>query len=274
MNTYPFALIRAVPDLRRGETVNIGLVVFLPDRVDVRLLASLHKLRAIDPRVDIRALESLPDDMRAACQHAADVETRHALLSGMATVTMSDLGYFRCLAQDYEEEVSAIERDLVSPPVKPRQQSPGSRLVQTMKTQFTQMRLLASQVGEVDQHKVVAHFPVSAEQNLYADFVIRNSVWHVTETLDLRVRPESVRSTKFKQACEKAITLDQADKHLKGGLSPLVVIAADDATLELAQPHINMLSGYTDHIYNYMDRDERAAYFERIEAAAGLITVQ
>lgn len=274
MNIYPFSILRATPDLRRGETVNIGIVVFLPDRLDVRLLPNLHKVRAIDPRVDIARLEALPEELDAICRHAGEAEHRHALLTGLGTIAVSDLGYIKCLADDYEHEITAVERDLITPPSRQRQPSSGSRLVRTMKTQFGHMHLLAAKAGDIDQHKVVAHFPVAAEQNLYADFMIRNSQWHITETLDLRVKPESVRTAKFKQACEKAVTLDQACNHLDGKVSPVVVIAADDETLEIAQQHINLLSNYTDRIYNYLDADERAAYFERIQTAAGLMTIQ
>src|SRR5260370_39841322 len=41
-----YAILRAIPDTRRGERVNIGVVVFLPDRLDVRF-AELSKLRAL-----------------------------------------------------------------------------------------------------------------------------------------------------------------------------------------------------------------------------------
>ncbi|WP_183664326.1 DUF3037 domain-containing protein [Phyllobacterium trifolii] len=33
---YDYAVVRLVPDRIRGETVNIGLVVFHPDRTDIR----------------------------------------------------------------------------------------------------------------------------------------------------------------------------------------------------------------------------------------------
>ncbi len=41
-----YAILMVVPDSRRGERVNVGLVVFLPDRVDVRCSAS-KKIGAI-----------------------------------------------------------------------------------------------------------------------------------------------------------------------------------------------------------------------------------
>ena len=35
--TYKYSILQAVPDPRRGERVNVGVVVFLADRLDVRL---------------------------------------------------------------------------------------------------------------------------------------------------------------------------------------------------------------------------------------------
>src|SRR3546814_4918881 len=43
---YKYTILQAVPDPRRGECVNVGVAVFLPDRVDVRF-SDLAKVKAI-----------------------------------------------------------------------------------------------------------------------------------------------------------------------------------------------------------------------------------
>src|SRR5258708_4551152 len=45
---FSYAIIKAIPDPRRGERVNVGIIVFLPERVDVRFsdLAKLSALRS------------------------------------------------------------------------------------------------------------------------------------------------------------------------------------------------------------------------------------
>ena len=43
---FNYAVLMAVPDVRRGERVNIGVLIFLHDRVDVRF-SEVRKIRAL-----------------------------------------------------------------------------------------------------------------------------------------------------------------------------------------------------------------------------------
>ena len=57
---YDYAILRVSPDARRGESVNVGVAVFLPHRLDVRILPSLAKVAALAPgfELDHGAVES------------------------------------------------------------------------------------------------------------------------------------------------------------------------------------------------------------------------
>ena len=39
--TYKFAVLRATPDPRKGEVINVGIVVFHPETTDIRIAPSL-----------------------------------------------------------------------------------------------------------------------------------------------------------------------------------------------------------------------------------------
>jgi Protein of unknown function (DUF3037) len=43
---FKYAILTAIPDARRGERVNVGIVVLLKDRIDVRF-AELSKVSAL-----------------------------------------------------------------------------------------------------------------------------------------------------------------------------------------------------------------------------------
>ncbi len=43
---FSFAILKATPDPRRGERVNVGIVVFKPDGLDIRI-PEVGKLRAL-----------------------------------------------------------------------------------------------------------------------------------------------------------------------------------------------------------------------------------
>lgn len=128
-DTYSYALIRAVPDARRGEWVNIGVVVFLPDRLDVRLLRDLSKLRVMDPSLDLSLLDELEDGWNAMARKGK-VGERHSILARCPVAHASPLAWFISSAEDYERNVAAIMTDLVIPkparsPIRSAQNKPS-----------------------------------------------------------------------------------------------------------------------------------------------------
>ena len=68
-HTYEWAVLRVVPRVERSEFVNAGVVVycraldFLAARVDL----DLDRLAALDPSVDVAAVERHLESLRALC---------------------------------------------------------------------------------------------------------------------------------------------------------------------------------------------------------------
>lgn len=270
-NTTKYAIIRAIPDLRRGEIANIGVVAFRPSALDIRLLASLNKVRALDPALNEEALRDYVHLMEALDPTQESAELRHRAIAHLGSVQLSDLGEFRHATDDeYEHMVQAILSDLVVPPIRrQRRVSSRSRLETTIRREFEALSLLGKHVDDIKRHMVVHQYPVEEHGNLSVDFALRNGRWHVTETIDFSAVKDKLRATKFNAAALKAITLDTAERNL-GNTVPLVVYqAASDTVLEIIQPSLNLLSGYAEQLYNYADPDERAAYFTRMARAAG-----
>ncbi|GAB0149551.1 DUF3037 domain-containing protein [Marichromatium gracile] len=268
-----YAVIRVVPDTRRGETVNIGVVVFRPAGLDVRLLPSLHKVRALDPRFDEQMLRDYPPYFSALIEGIERPEQQHQVLANLGSIRLSALGEFHLeQGQDYEQQVQSILSDLVKPPLKHKRVEPVTRLETVIRQQFEVLQLLAKQEDDIDRGMVVPKYPIEGHGNLYVDFALRKERWIVTETIDFSGSPSTLRGAKFKASALKALTLDAAARKLKGETVPLVVYqAATDEILEAVQPSIDLLSDYAQQLYNYADADERAAYFDRIAYAAGQI---
>jgi hypothetical protein len=67
--TFEYALIRAVPRIERGESVNIGVVLYCQaaEFLSCRTAVDADRLRALDPGVDLDAVESAVDAIRAVC---------------------------------------------------------------------------------------------------------------------------------------------------------------------------------------------------------------
>lgn len=267
--TFNYSVIRVSPSATRGEIVNIGIVVFLKDHLDVRIWPQLQKVRYIDPRVDLNHLFELPETINKLVDGIDSDEERRLFLSGVGGIFLSDFGVFDISrSNDYEAKVEAILNRLVKPAVKPRKREKApTRLEKSIRDQFSNQGLMGTKPDDIRQHKIIHHYPVSVEDNLYADFALKNTQWHITETLDLRASVETIKADKFKQAAVKAITLDRATKKLKNCI-PMVVYAAHEESLDIVQHHINLLSDYSDRIYNYLDSSDMEAYITHITHAA------
>ncbi|HET6807215.1 MAG TPA: DUF3037 domain-containing protein [Frateuria sp.] len=257
-----------MPDPRRGEWVNIGVVVFLDGRLDVRLLTNYSKLRILAPMLDMGFTEDLASGWERLCDGIDSVAERQAMLATFPLVHASPLGQFIADPRGYDDQVRAIMRDLVVPPAQPREDVPATRLETQLRTIFQRSRLLGRKPSDIDRHMVVHKFPIEREAGLYADFALRNGSMRLTETIDFRVKPEQIKSIKRGQAALKAITLNRADELFKGTCVPSVVYAAEPETLELIQPSLTMLGGYAQRLYDALNPQDMADYMDMMHQAA------
>ena len=60
-----YAVLRIVPDERRGERVNIGLIVLKDTSIDVRLISSMSKVSALDGSIDLGQILALPSGIES-----------------------------------------------------------------------------------------------------------------------------------------------------------------------------------------------------------------
>jgi hypothetical protein len=262
-HTFEYAILTAVPDQRRGERVNIGVVVFLNDRLDIRF-SDLSKVSAIagggnwgeyaDKVADrLHKRFSTAHDPKEFLRLAGTVE-RIIRLSEIAWFSVPD-------ERVYEERVSSILDTLVKKP-RPETRPRSSRINTEMASEFRRANVLAGPKEGIDDHKVVRDFSVSEEEELRADFAVKNGMVHATATLDLR---KSIVHLSY--ATLPALILDKAAKTFGKETKRLGVYAAPQSTLSQFRPHLRILADYADDIYNWLDPDDRRTYTRRIFAA-------
>jgi hypothetical protein len=73
-----FCLLRYVPNVVRGEFVNIGLLLFEPGPdgfgfADVRMTSDWRRATCLDRQLDLEVLQALEADVRMRLQHPQDV---------------------------------------------------------------------------------------------------------------------------------------------------------------------------------------------------------
>lgn len=266
MQVFDYSLIRVVPDLRRGEWVNIGVCVYHPGNLDVHLADSYNKVRALDPNVDLRLLRRLSQDWNSICEDLDGAITRQAILSGLPFVHASPLAQFVCDPESYEEQVRLLLRDLIVPPLAIREKR-EPRLRATLKSHLIKAKLYSEDLSAISQHKVVANFPVMEEAKLFADFAARNGVMHITETIDFRVKRDQLRN-RHGQAAIKSITLDKAGE-IFPDCKRNVVFAYNHQDIEEIQPSLNLLRDYSMNMFDAGNPKDLADFVELTASALG-----
>jgi hypothetical protein len=66
---FDYAVVRVVPRVERGEFVNAGVILFCPTRgfLDARIALDRERLLAIDPNVDVEAVETYLQAIPKVC---------------------------------------------------------------------------------------------------------------------------------------------------------------------------------------------------------------
>jgi Protein of unknown function (DUF3037) len=254
---YEFAILTAVPDARRGERVNVGIIIFMPDRLDVRL-SEVGKLRALK---EGRWEDHLTTVRTQLMREFSEGESAPQFLKRAAMVedviSFSEVSWFSIDREEqFEERVNAILTSLVTRPrgeVKPRVTQINSEIAST----FRAAKVLATPTDTIESdRKIFRNFTISQEEELRADFILKNGAFHVMVTLDLRRVAVNVG-----QAALKAITLDKSTETLRGSVRKIAIYAAPSGAQQF-RPHVGILTDYADrgHIFNWLDPDQRGRY--------------
>ena len=271
----PFRVLRAAPDQVRGEVMNYGVVAFTPDGPNLRIDAgAVTRLRALHPNYARWNADAERDALWAALVKAPDVEGQEAILAmmcGEETIR----GAAGCLIFESIEDVAShlstrmgelmtryVSTPLSSLPMpKKIRAKPASRLHRELRDWFKRAKAFSTNMDDLSKNRVVANYPISVAQDLYADFAVKNGQLHVMETLDLR-GVEKLTPALRGEAAVKGITLDEARDGVDG--CRIAVVRASDYSV--ARPALRMIQRYASDIYEldtHADRQRFADFLHR-----------
>ncbi|AVX37795.1 DUF3037 domain-containing protein [Yersinia massiliensis] len=264
MKTFKYSLIRITPNLEKGETINVGLIVYLDEDIDVRMLHSVSKLRAIDKSLDLNYLEELTGNLFHLSSAINDIKMLPRLFKG--SLSLSEFGVFTVGSSDnYEAKLNELMNRLVNPHKKPYKRV-NKKIFFDIRDMFSKQGILGKYSEDIFEHKVVANYPISAEEGLVADFLLKNGKYHLTETLDFRT--ENVKK-QMGEAAISALTINKAVEIYSNNIDSFVIYAAETMAQENSAKHqLNLLGKHTDNLINAFSRDDMMVYYEKMMNAA------
>ena len=248
---FNYAVVQAIPDTRRGERVNIGLVVTRPDGLDVRI-SETRKLTALATGSWDAAVDAFANAIRALDEPqlpAAERISRLAILQNQFVTSSS--GWFELdRATDYEKVVGEIADSLVTRRRAARSRD-SSTVVAEISATLRGADILAGREEDLESGKVIRNFHVG--DGLEADFAQLNGQFHVAAVLDLRAN-----SPRLAQAALKAVVLDRADEvYSNHCVHKIGVFAAAPARLGELHDNLAILRPYADELVNWEDPQDR-----------------
>ncbi len=262
--TFKYTILTAIPDPRRGERVNVGIVVFRENDLDVRFRLASYKLKALtgvtwDSR--IAALQSRIAETFDRSAPAEDVLRRIQMIDPIiAPVAMGIINAANL--REYERSVEEILSSLVSLPKREKLQvDVQSRINTEIAKVFKKDKVLAKPEESISKNKIVRGLPVAPREGLVADFALKNGKIHIASTLDLRKHNATIA-----EAALKSIVLDKADEVFEKVLKIGVYAVERDMKSHFKQ-HIELLADYAQETFNWVDPVSRRKFLRRMYGA-------
>lgn len=254
--SYRYAVLTAVPNPRRGERVNVGVIVFRPDGFDVRFKQAEYKLRALTGDNWKSRIESAEE--RLKCLFDPNIRAE-LLVEKIKTVDPlfqpSGLGYLEPESEgEYNVLVDQILSSLVTLPKRERTSETKSRINTEIAAVFRKHSLLASKDQTIEDHKVVRNFEIDPNEGIVADFAFKNGKLLIASTLDLRKAASGIE-----HAALSSIKLDKARRRYKE-VKTIGVYAVDNGMRENFSSHLRLLSEYADDLYDWSDYEDSRSF--------------
>lgn len=264
---FKYAVIRAIPDPRRGEVVNIGLAIFHEQTVDVRMAPTLSKVLALDPGIDIYQYQNLPDAIAQWTSRFDSVEERYEAIKHFGIVTLTELGTFKSTPSvTYEHHALRLLKNLIIPPAHVSEAPvAANRITTSLRQIFRSKDILGRSYDDIGRHLIVPNYPLDREENLYADFALKNGAYWITETADFRAKSKGTTDNS-RIAALAAIKLLKAKKKFPKVKTFVVYAAQSDASVS---GQLNLLNDHSQELVNMESRNDMGRYMNAIMEAAG-----
>lgn len=272
MTICKYSLFMIHPTPERLDQVVAGAVFHAGSSWDVRVGSDVHKMLAIDPSFKPQRLARIKDFIFRACNGVGSIEAlrRNVSASGASVLLHSSEEAF-VFSDDvqYEQQVQAVLNESVDV-TKPRAvRRARNRVRRDLRTRFQALKLWSKQDADIDRHRVVEQFMLSADHGIIAEFALRNGAMHITETIDFALHTATAKRL---EAQAKTLVLDEAQRVFGDTTKKYVVAAGSrlsgmEASVRLLEDRATVFALESDaEMRQYMDLISTAASYQPLIA--------
>lgn len=247
-----YNIVQIVPDPLRGEVMNVGIVLHEKAGPKLRVRLVPARLRALSPALG----QIVPSEWIEAWEHALSmfdgVDQKWSWLrNAMAPLSINPTEgvIYASNEADLENQVEAILQRMVLPQKITKTASQKKIKKSDLQNQLTawlrSQKLFSRNMSDLAKHRVVASYPLNIEEEMFAEFALKNGSIHVMETLDLRGHAHYTKGLR-NEASHKAMVLDLAQDTLETSSQRIAVVAADDYS-EM-KPAMSLINRKASHV--------------------------
>ncbi len=271
--TYHYVVLRLAPDQTRGEVINVGIALFSKDEgARVLTMATLNKLRAIDASWDSQRLTAWAQGVRMVLDNERGIAAQTQALARFGFCEPDAIGMFTAdTPDDVAKRLQTIKATYVANKAnedRPKREK-RTRLQTALRDQFKKMHVLGNDTEDLAKHLVVANVPVPSHSELKTDFVYKNGVYRITQTIDYHVAPDSVHN-KLAEACVKSTAAELAMKAYGPETQRLAVLDIPQGMEDATDAHVDLLLAQGFEVFHFGDNTSMAEYLKRATPVAAI----
>lgn len=265
--TYNYAILQLVPFAYREEVFNVGIVVIKPASVDVRI-------KAPSQLASYFGIENTTLDWISAAIFERDepdfsIPERLKAISSLAGIKFSEVGWFLAESDvQYEARIAQILQDYVDRPAVIKIRKKTTSVARNLKKIFLDYGLYGNRPDDINRHKVVPNMPVGPSGKLHVDFLLKNSAYHATETIDFRQNQE-IGTSEIKSAALVNVTFQHAKDFLGDKTRCYLVFSADPLVENAMRPAIQIAQRDVTDSFNMESDADKSRYIDIMLTAAG-----
>lgn len=263
---YHYVVLRLKTNDLRNEIINVGIVLFDESlKPTVITMAPLNKLRAIDTSWDAARLSHWTMRVHDVVDMAKDAKELLATLDRFGYCDQKAIGMFMASSKrEVDENISEIKRFYVANKsgAERLQKEKKSKLQILLKEQFERMQVLGSTMEDLANHMVVPNVPVPEHPGLKSDFLFKNGVYRITQTIDYNVAPDSLHN-KLSEACVKSTAADLAVGRYGSETKKFAVLDVPEEYMDSVDSHIDLLLTKGFEVFQFSNPSSIEVYLKK-----------